>query len=213
MRYAICNEMFEDWDFAKICETASELGYTGLEVAPFTLATLITDVSVSARQAMRQTAESSGMQIIGLRYFNIFGSRQDPNGPYAAVIPLFVDKILKGEKVNIDGDGEQTRDSTYVDNAVQANIRAMLTDNEAAVNQVYNIAVGENFSVNYMYDLIQKYLNIFIEPNHREARKGDIRNSLADITKAKTLLGYDPQYRFEEGLKNTVEHFKVKFGY
>ncbi|MBP7477856.1 MAG: SDR family oxidoreductase [Chitinophagales bacterium] len=158
-------------------------------------------------------ANTYGMQIIGLRYFNIFGSRQDPNGPYAAVIPLFVDKILKGEKVNIDGDGEQTRDFTYVDNAVQANIRAMLTDNEAAVNQVYNIAVGENFSVNYMYNLIQKYLNIYIEPNHREARKGDIRNSLADITKAKTLLGYDPQYRFEEGLKNTVEHFKVKFGY
>jgi UDP-N-acetylglucosamine/UDP-N-acetylgalactosamine 4-epimerase len=129
------------------------------------------------------------------------------------VIPLFVDKILKGDKVDIDGDGEQTRDFTYVANAVQANIRAMLTDSPSAYNNVYNIAVGENFSVNRMYTLIQEYLDIQLPPNHREARKGDIRNSLADITKAKTLLGYEPGFRFEEGLKHTVEYFKKHFGY
>jgi UDP-N-acetylglucosamine 4-epimerase len=158
-------------------------------------------------------AKTYGMEIIGMRYFNIFGPRQDPNGPYAAVIPLFVDKILKGERVNIDGDGEQTRDFTYVDNAVQANIKAMLTDNAAALDQVYNIAVGKNFSVNYMYQKIQEYLQLFIEPIHREARKGDIRNSLADIAKAKELLGYEPTFQFDDGLKKTVEYFKTKFGY
>lgn len=158
-------------------------------------------------------AKTYGMEIIGMRYFNIFGPRQDPNGPYAAVIPLFVDKILKGERVNIDGDGEQTRDFTYVDNAVQANIKAMLTDNPAALDQVYNIAVGKNFSVNYMYQKIQEYLQLFIEPIHREARKGDIRNSLADISKAKELLGYEPTFQFDDGLKKTVEYFKTKFGY
>lgn len=158
-------------------------------------------------------AKTYGMEIIGMRYFNIFGPRQDPNGPYAAVIPLFVDKILKGERVNIDGDGEQTRDFTYVDNAVQANIKAMLTDNPAALDQVYNIAVGKNFSVNYMYQKIQEYLQLFIEPIHREARKGDIRNSLADIAKAKELLGYEPTFQFDDGLKKTVEYFKTKFGY
>lgn len=158
-------------------------------------------------------AKTYNMEIIGTRYFNIFGPRQDPNGPYAAVIPLFVDKILKGEKVNIDGDGEQTRDFTYVDNAVQANIRAMLTDNTAALDQVYNIAVGKNFSVNYMYQKIQEYLNIFIDPIYREARQGDIRNSLADISKAKKLLAYEPTFQFDDGLKRTVAYFKIKFGY
>ena len=158
-------------------------------------------------------AKTYNMEIIGMRYFNIFGPRQDPNGPYAAVIPLFVDKILKGEKVNIDGDGEQTRDFTYVNNAVQANIRAMLTDNKAAFGEVYNIAVGKNFSVNYMYQKIQEYLDIFIDPIYREARQGDIRNSLADISKAKKLLAYEPTFQFDDGLKSTVEYFKIKFGY
>jgi UDP-N-acetylglucosamine 4-epimerase len=147
------------------------------------------------------------MELIGLRYFNIFGPRQDPNGPYAAVIPIFTSKTLKGETVFIDGDGEQTRDFTFVENAVQANIRALLTENTEAVNQVYNIAVSENFSVNYMFERIIEILGIEAKPQYREARKGDVRNSLADISKAKNLLGYAPKFTFAEGLPITVKFF------
>lgn len=148
-----------------------------------------------------------GMELIGLRYFNIFGPRQDPNGPYAAVIPIFTSKTLKGETVYIDGDGEQTRDFTFVENAVQANIRALLTDNPEAVNQVYNIAVAENFSVNYMYEKIIGILGIDAKPSYRAARTGDVRDSLADISKAQRLLEYQPKYKFSEGLPITVKYF------
>ena len=150
-----------------------------------------------------------GMQVTGLRYFNVFGPKQDPNGQYAAVIPLFVSKIMSREEVFIDGDGEQTRDFTFVDNAVQANVRAMLTDNAAASGQVFNIAVGENFSVNQLYNNIAALLNSDHKPTYRNARAGDVRNSLADISKANSLLGYNPQYDFKKGLALTVEYFKA----
>lgn len=149
-----------------------------------------------------------GMNIIGYRYFNVFGPRQDPNGPYAAVMPLFVSGIINNTTVYINGDGEQTRDFTYVDNAVQANIRGMLSENKASFGQVYNIAVGENFSVNYLYNAIRELLGIQHQATYRQEREGDIRNSLADISKAQNLLGYQPQYRFEDGLKLTVEYFR-----
>jgi len=151
------------------------------------------------------------MNIIGLRYFNIFGPRQDPDGPYAAVIPLFVKGILNGTPVYINGDGEQTRDFTYVENAVQVNIKGMLTDNPEALNKVYNVAVGENFSVNYLYNSIQKELGIDHEPTYREPREGDIRNSLADISLAKRLLDYQPARRFEDGLLETIAYFKNEY--
>ena len=150
------------------------------------------------------------MKVIGLRYFNVFGPRQDPSGPYAAVIPVFVDRIMKGESVRINGDGEQTRDFTYVDNAVQANIRAMFATNDAAYGEAYNIAVGEQFSVNHLYNSIRELLGIDHQPTHVEARAGDIRNSLADISKAEKLLGYKPTFNFPEGLKKTVEYFQLK---
>lgn len=149
-----------------------------------------------------------GMNIIGFRYFNVFGERQDPNGPYAAVMPLFVSGIINNTPVYINGDGEQTRDFTYVDNAVQANVRGMLSENPASFGQVYNIAVGEKFSVNFLYKAIRELLQIPHEATYRQEREGDIRNSLADISKAKNLLGYNPQYRFEDGLKLTVDYFK-----
>lgn len=152
-----------------------------------------------------------GMNIIGYRYFNVFGARQDPNGPYAAVMPLFVSGIINNTSVYINGDGEQTRDFTYVDNAVQANIRGMLSENKASFGQVYNIAVGEKFSVNYLYNAIRELLGIQHEATYREEREGDIRNSLADISKAQNLLGYNPQYRFEDGLKLTVEYFRKMY--
>jgi UDP-N-acetylglucosamine/UDP-N-acetylgalactosamine 4-epimerase len=147
------------------------------------------------------------LPVIGFRYFNIFGPRQDPDGPYAAVIPLFVKNILSKTPSYINGDGEQTRDFTFVENAVQVNIKALLTNNKEAFNKVYNVAVGEKFSVNYMYDAIRKQLTSEQKAIHREPRDGDIRDSLADISLAKTLLDYQPTTKFEDGLKKTVEYF------
>lgn len=148
------------------------------------------------------------LKVAGLRYFNVFGPRQDPNGPYAAVIPLFVSGIMNGSSVFINGDGEQTRDFTYVDNAVQANIRALLSDNDEAFGTVYNIAVGENFTVNFLYNSIREILESKHAPTYREPRSGDIRDSLADISRAQKLLGYAPSYRFPDGLRKTVEYFQ-----
>jgi len=151
------------------------------------------------------------MKLIGFRYFNVFGPRQDPDGPYAAVIPLFVSGILKRSPVYINGDGGQTRDFTYVDNAVQANIRGMLTENEDAFGEVYNIAVGEKFTVNFLYESIRDLLESDHQPVYREPRSGDIRNSLADISKAQKLLAYNPTQKFPDGLKKTVDFFKEKY--
>ena len=151
------------------------------------------------------------MKILGFRYFNIFGPRQDPDGAYAAVIPLFVKGILMNKPSYINGDGEQTRDFTYIENAVQANIKGMLVDDHEAFNKVYNIAVGEYFSVNYLYEFIREYLKSDLAPVYREPRAGDIRNSLADISLAKRLLGYEPVRKFEDGLKETIEYFKTYY--
>ena len=115
---------------------------------------------------------------------------------------------MKRDEVFIDGDGAQTRDFTFVENAVQANILAMLCENKNAFGQIFNIAVGENFSVNQLYSSIQTLLNSDHAATYRETRKGDVRNSLADISKAKNLLGYNPQFNFQEGLRLTVEYFK-----
>lgn len=150
-----------------------------------------------------------GMKLCGFRYFNVFGPRQDPNGPYAAVIPLFVSGILNNTTVYINGDGEQTRDFTFVDNAVQANVRGMLAENDTAFGEVYNVAVGENFSVNFLYTAIRELLGKDHQATYREARAGDVRNSLADISKAKALLGYEPTQRFAQGLEETVSFFRA----
>jgi UDP-N-acetylglucosamine 4-epimerase len=146
--------------------------------------------------------------VIGLRYFNIFGPRQDPDGPYAAVIPLFVKGIINKTPVYINGDGEQTRDFTFVENAVQVNIKAMLTGNAEAINKVYNVAVGEKFSINEVYDAVKNYLKIEHPPIYREPRAGDVKNSLADISLAKNLLGYAPIKKFEDGIIETIEYLK-----
>lgn len=153
-------------------------------------------------------AASYQIPVLGFRYFNIFGPRQDPDGPYAAVIPLFVKAIMNGSSAMINGDGEQTRDFTFVENAVQVNIKGMLSDNLESKNKVYNVAVGEQFSVNYLYDFIREYLKSDIKAIHREPRDGDIRNSLADISLAKDLLGYHPTTKFQTGLVKTIEYFK-----
>jgi UDP-N-acetylglucosamine 4-epimerase len=151
------------------------------------------------------------MELIGLRYFNIFGPKQDPDGEYAAVMPLFIKALLNDDAPYINGDGEQTRDFTFIHNAVQANILGLTTTNPEAINQAYNVAVGGRFSINYMYDAIRKQLNKNIEALHHDPREGDIRDSQADISKAQQLLGYDPQYTFEQGLPMTIEYFKKLF--
>lgn len=153
-------------------------------------------------------SETYRMQIIGLRYFNVFGPNQSPEGPYAAVIPLFMQSALTGKAPMIDGDGGQTRDFTYVENAVQANIRAMFSSHPNATGKVYNVAVGERVSVLELYDHIAKLTGSKVRPDHRDARPGDIRDSLADISLAKTYLSYDPKVRIREGLEHTLEWFK-----
>jgi UDP-N-acetylglucosamine 4-epimerase len=152
------------------------------------------------------------LELIGLRYFNVFGPKQDPYGEYAAVMPLFIKGLMENQAPFVNGDGEQTRDFTFVHNAVQANILGLTTENSAAFNQAYNVAFGERFTINQMYDAIKNYLKKDLKPNYREPRAGDIRDSLADISKARTLLGYEPQYSFEKGLPLTIEYFKSVFG-
>ncbi len=156
-------------------------------------------------------ADVYGLKLMGFRYFNIFGPRQDPDGAYAAVIPLFVKNIMQRTPVFINGDGAQTRDFTFIDNAVQVNIKGMLTDNAEALNKVYNVAVGESFSVNYLYNACTDYLQSDFAATYREPRAGDIRDSLADISLAKNLLGYQPTKKFKEGLEETMEFFKQQY--
>ncbi len=153
-------------------------------------------------------ADVYGINLMGFRYFNIFGPRQDPDGPYAAVIPLFVKGIMKQTPVYINGDGEQTRDFTFVENAVQVNVKGMLTSNTNAFKKVYNVAVGERFTVNQLYKACQAQLGSSFAATYREPRAGDIRDSLADISLAKELLGYQPTKKFEDGLTETIEYFR-----
>lgn len=150
-------------------------------------------------------ARTYGFKTIGLRYFNIFGRRQTPNGAYAAVIPKWIDAIRKGETVYINGDGTTSRDFCYIDNAVQMNLIAATTENEEATNQVYNVAVGDRTSLNELYKLLLDGLTAHCQPPtadlvHRDFRAGDVMHSLADISKAKKLLGYEPSHRIGEGL-------------
>jgi UDP-N-acetylglucosamine 4-epimerase len=149
-----------------------------------------------------------GLELIGLRYFNVFGPKQNPAGPYAAVIPLFAEAILKNSSPLINGDGETSRDFTYVVNAVRANILALFTTNPEAINQVYNIAYGSRTSLNELFDLLKRSVNSDLQASYGPARKGDVRHSLADISKATTLLDYKPPVNVQEGLKHTMEWYK-----
>jgi UDP-N-acetylglucosamine 4-epimerase len=150
---------------------------------------------------------------IGLRYFNIFGPRQDPEGAYAAVIPRWVASFLCDEPVYINGDGETSRDFCFIDNAVQANLLAATTVNENALNQVYNVAVGEQTTLNQLFEKIKALLDDYKpelankEPHYRDFRQGDVRHSLADISKAQRLLGYSPTHRIDDGLKEAMSWY------
>lgn len=150
------------------------------------------------------------LDTIGLRYFNVFGRRQDPNGAYAAVIPLFVKKFMAHESPVINGDGSYSRDFTYIDNVIQMNLLSITTKNEAALNQVYNTAVGDRTTLVQLTDLLKKHLSVYddkikdVKIVHGPNRKGDIPHSLASIEKAEKLLGYKPSHTIDNGIEEAV---------
>lgn len=154
-------------------------------------------------------ARTYGFNTIGLRYFNVFGPRQDPNGAYAAVIPKWIASMIKGEPVYINGDGETSRDFCFIDNVRQMNLLAATSDNPEAINQVYNVAVGDRTTLNQLYEQLNLNLNLLpiysylhgIKPIYRDFREGDVRHSLADISKASILLGYEATHAIGDGLK------------
>lgn len=148
-----------------------------------------------------------GLATIGLRYFNVFGRRQDPDGAYAAVIPKFIKLLLAGKQPTINGDGKQSRDFTYIENVIEANLKACLALSEAD-GQVFNIAYGGREYLNDIYDGLIKALNIDIKPVYGPDRKGDIKHSNADINKAKQLLGYDPQWDFKKGISAAIQWYE-----
>lgn len=147
-----------------------------------------------------------GTDVIGFRYFNVFGPKQSPNGAYAAVIPLFMQALKDNTSPKINGDGGQTRDFTFIDNVVQANVKGFFAS-KAAANQVFNVACGERIDINYLWDSLRTAANSELKAEYGPERQGDVRDSLADISKAKELLGYSPRYTVREGLKITWDAF------
>lgn len=162
--------------------------------------------------AMEQYAQvfykTYGLNYIGLRYFNVFGPNQNPNNPYAAVIPIFCKAYIKGDSPTINGDGVTSRDFTYVENAVQANVRSIFTTNDEALNNIYNVACGEQTSLNEMVNLLKSISGNMIEPYYGPERRGDVKHSKADISKIKKLLDYNPTVEFSEGLKKVYHWYK-----
>lgn len=155
----------------------------------------------------KQYTRHYGLDTYGLRYFNVFGRRQTPDGAYAAVIPKFIKMLINGETPTINGDGKQSRDFTYIDNVIEANLKACLASHEAA-GQSYNIAYGGREYLIDIYYGLTKALEKDIEPNYGPDRAGDIKHSNADISKARELLGYDPEYSFADGIKLAIEWYK-----
>ncbi len=153
-------------------------------------------------------AELYGLRTVCLRYFNVFGPYQDPNSQYAAVIPKFINLMIKGERPVIYGDGEQSRDFTYVDNVVEANLLAVKVRNVSS--DVFNIGCGKRFTLNHLVEVLNELLGASIEPEYKVPRPGDVRHSMASIDKAREVLGYDPPVSFEEGLERTVSWFREK---
>jgi UDP-N-acetylglucosamine/UDP-N-acetylgalactosamine 4-epimerase len=153
------------------------------------------------------------VETIGLRYFNIFGPRQDPDGAYAAVIPKWIASMIKNEALLINGDGDTSRDFCYVENVIQANILSATTTNKDAINQVYNVAVNERTTLNQLFDmqrdlLVKRFAHLEkFKPKYQDFRAGDVRHSLADISKAQTLLGYAPSHRIGEGLRTAMDWY------
>lgn len=152
-----------------------------------------------------------GLDFVGLRYFNIFGTRQNPDNPYAAVIPIFCKAYIDGTAPTINGDGKNSRDFTYVTNAVQANHLALTTDNPEALNQIYNIACNERTTLNEMVEILEDVSGKTIDVNYGPPRPGDVKHSLADISKAQKLLGYKPEVLFRDGLEKAYRYYLEEY--
>ena len=155
----------------------------------------------------KQYTRHYGLETVGLRYFNVFGRRQDPNGAYAAVIPKFIMQLMKGERPTINGDGKQSRDFTYIENVIEANLKACLAPSKAS-GEAFNVAYGGREYLLDIYHSLTRALGVDIEPIFGPDRKGDIKHSNADISKARRLLGYDPEYDFDRGLSEAIEWYK-----
>jgi UDP-N-acetylglucosamine 4-epimerase len=173
----------------------------GKPLSPYAISKLSNEIFA------KNFGELYGIDFIGFRYFNVFGPNQSPQGAYAAVIPLYIDACLKNEPCYFNGDGLMTRDFTFVENVVQINVRALTTTNPEALNQVYNVGCNERITIMDLYTNIRDITNSKSEGVHREPREGDIRNSLADISKAQQLLDYDPVFKLKEGLSITIDTF------
>lgn len=181
----------------------------GNPLSPYALTKYVNELYASV------FARSYGFKTIGLRYFNVFGPRQDPNGAYAAVIPKWAMALLKAEPVYINGDGETSRDFCFVKNAVQANLLAATTSNPEALKQVYNVAVGERTSLNVLFDLLRTNLVAYgvssdVHAHYRDFRTGDVQHSQADISKAHWLLGYQPTHDIAAGIKQSLAWYAQK---
>ncbi len=171
---------------------------------------LLSPYAVSKRadeEWAKQYTRHYGLDTYGLRYFNVFGRRQDPNGAYAAVIPKFIKQLMNGETPTINGDGHQSRDFTYIENVIEANLKACLAPHEVA-GEAFNIAYGGREYLIDIYNGLTAALGVDIKPNYGPERVGDIKHSNADISKAREMLGYDPDWSFERGIKAAIEWYK-----
>jgi nucleoside-diphosphate-sugar epimerase len=155
----------------------------------------------------RQFTDAGWLSCTSLRYFNIFGPRQDPGSDYAAVVPIFIHRLLEGKRATIYGDGEQTRDFTYIDNAIRANLLAV--ENDRAAGGVYNIGCGRSYTLNDLHARLAKAISTELLPEHRPQREGDVRHSCASIDRARETLGYEPVVDFDEGLRRTIAWFRA----
>jgi len=176
-------------------------GREGRLLAPYPITKAVNELYA------RNYTDLYNLETVGLRYFNVYGRRQDSNSTYAAVIPLFIKKIMDNESSTINGDGEFSRDFTYIDDVIQANLKACLSGSKAA-GEAFNIAYGERNTIIGMYDILSELLGKRIDPIFGPIRPGDIPHSLADISKARELLGYDPQFNLKEGLSVAVDWYK-----
>lgn len=176
----------------------------GKQLAPYGVSKYINEVYADIYR------RCYGMEIIGLRYFNVFGPRQNPEGAYAAVIPKFINLMLEGKPIVVNGDGSYSRDFTYIDNVVDFNLRCLMTNNEEAFGKVFNVACGYNYSLNDLVIILRKKINENAEVIYGENRKGDVEHSLADISLGNRLLDYKPEILFEEGLEKTIKHLMSK---
>lgn len=171
-------------------------------ISPYAVAKL------AAEMYMKAFYRCYGLETVSLRYFNIFGPYQDPSSPYSGVLAKFITSMLSGEAPTIDGDGEQSRDFTYIDNAVQANLKACVAPAEKCAGRMVNVACGERVNLNEVYRILQKLTGFTGAATYGPERAGDIKHSLADISAAREAIGYDPQVGFEEGLRRTVAWYR-----